>query len=766
MALEAVLSKVFASWRKATSSGSSATSLSAQAPVASLAKPTINTQTLMNRVHALTELSSGNAQLALPRETLPVFDVHWGSLRDYALKAESEPLMPRDGMHSARHMEAIPKTSLVHRKVVIIILTWNGLELTRRCLETLRANTTHPQVEVWVVDNGSRDGTVEYLRSLTWVHRLENQENLGFVRGNNQALALCDPEADVVLLNNDIEIHQSDWLQRLQASAYAAADVGIVGCRLRRPDGRLQHAGTYMPLDSFWGQQIAAHEEDVGQYTEDRKVESVVFACAYLKREAIRRVGFLDERYFAYFEDSDYCLSAGALGYRTVCCGSVTLDHRENSSTTVNRVSHGDLFKRSQAIFREKWETHLRGTRYVEHLDWRSAINLPTGYGISSREMVLALDRLGVEVAYRYLYGPGTTFPLLEPEHADLDLLNHVRHRPFSSHGVQVVYGQGDAFHRNDGRYRVGYTMLETDGVPRAWVDQANRMDELWVPSTFNMQTMRESGVVRPIHVVPLGIDPNYFHPRAKSCRDESVFTFLAVLEWGERKAPEILLHAFTDEFRAREDVVLLLKVVNRDEDVDVREQITRLRLARTGGRVLLSHNDLIPTYQLGSLYASADCLVQASRGEGWGMPALEAMACGLPVIATHWSAMTDFLDETVGYPLQVDRLVPAKAKCPYYEGFRWAEPSYDHLRTLMRHVFEHPEEARARGAQAAHAAHARWTWDHAAERILERLRSIGSCIGKQADLSGIDAKPLDPQKQRARVAAGERGDGGLVQAR
>lgn len=589
----------------------------------------------------------------------------------------------------------------------------------------MQQNTTHPNYDVWVVDNGSHDGTRDYLRSLPWIHRIENDANVGFVRGNNQALRACDPQADVVLLNNDVEIHQPDWLEQLQRTASSATDIGIVGCRLRRPGGRLQHTGASMPLDSFWGQQIAADEEDVGQFTQDRTVESVVFACAYIKREVLRQVGLLDERYFAYFEDTDYCLGAREQGYRTVCCGGVTLDHHENSSTRINGVSHGELFLKSQALFRGKWEKHLRQTRYSRRLGWRSAINLPTGYGISSRDLVMAMDRAGVEVAYRYLYGPGTPMPLVEPEHAEIDLLNHVRQRPLEPGGVEVVYGQGDVFHRNDGGYRIGYTMLETDGVPREWVEQANRMDEVWVPSSFNLKTMRDSGVVRPIHVMPLGVDPHYFHPAIKGTRPPRTFTFLSVFEWGERKAPEILLRAFTDEFHAGEDAVLLLKIVNRDEDVEIHEQIARLRLAPNGGRVLLSINDLIPTYQRGCLYRSSDCLVLASRGEGWGMPALEAMACGLPVIATAWSAMTDFLDESVAYPLAIDRLVPAQAKCPYYEGFRWAEPSYDHLRALLRHVYEHPEEARARGMHGAQVAHESWTWDHAAARIVDRLGAI-----------------------------------------
>jgi hypothetical protein len=78
-------------------------------------------------------------------------------------------------------------------------------------------------------------------------------------------------------------------------------------------------------------------------------------------------------------------------------------------------------------------------------------------------------------------------------------------------------------------------------------------------------------------------------------------------------------------------------------------------------------------------------------------------------------------------YPLPVERLVSAQAKCPYYHGFHWAEPSFADLRRLMRHVFQNREEARARGETAAREVRAQWTWDHAARKIIARLDSIRS---------------------------------------
>ncbi len=610
------------------------------------------------------------------------------------------------------------------RKVTLIILAWNRWPLTRACLTSLLA-TDLAGAEVLVVDNGSSDETPERLAELATgssVRVLRLPENVGFVRGNNAGIEAADPASDILLLNNDLVFGQHDWLQRLRAAAETPG-AGIVGCRLTLPDGRLLHAGTYLLPDTCWGQQIGALETDLGQYGGLREVEGIVFACAWIRREVVTAIGGLALDFESYFEDTDYCLRARGAGYKVLLCGDVTLVHDEHGSTRGADRERDALFQSSRETFRSKWADEL-AARYRGEVAWQSIMNFPSGYAMSCREILRALEEEHFRTTYRYLYGPGTVFPLAEPEDSGDYLLNVIRQRrPSADARATVVYGQADAFERGRGRYRIGYTMLEVDGFPAEWVRQANTMEEIWVPSAFNRDGMVASGVRRPIHLMPLGVDTERFNPDIRGIRGiQDEFVFLATFEWGERKNPALLLQAFSDTFSHREPVRLVCKINNTDPRVHLRKEIGALRLPASGGRMSFLFNLEFPHYQLAALYRAADCFVSAGRGEGWDMPLMEAMACGLPAIATDWGAHREFVDARVAYPLAVKRTIPAIARCPYYDGFSWADPDADHLRSLMREVYENRDAAAARGAAAATDMAERWTWRHAARRIAARL--------------------------------------------
>lgn len=611
------------------------------------------------------------------------------------------------------------------KKLSIIILTWNGLDYTKKCLESLKISAMKFACTVYVVDNGSTDGTLEYLKRLDWINLIANKDNLGFVKGNNTAINQI-VDGDILLLNNDMIIIQENWLELLQETAYEEERTGIVGCRLINEKGEFLHAGTYIYPETYWGQQIGGGQRDIGQYADNREVEGVVFACAYIKRELINKLGGLNEAFFSYFEDTDYCLAARKKGYKVICCGKVTLIHYQNVSTSINNTNFSEMFLTSQNKFKKIWDSELN-TRYTRKMAWNSIVNFPSGYAVSAKNFMLSLDDLDVDIRYKYVYGKGTPFPVEEKLATDNYRINIIKERKFLKDCPQVVYGQGDVFNKNNGKYKIGFTMLETTGIPKEWVKQCNSMDEVWVPSNFNVKTFIDSGVRVPIHVIPLGIDPNYYSPNIKSYKKHGKYTFLSVFEWGERKAPEILLKAYTKAFTKKDNVLLLCKVINNDGSININEEIRKLQLPENGPEIIFLYNTKFADYDMPTLYRSADCFVIPTRGEGWGMPILEAMACGLPTIATNWSSQVDFFNDLNGYPVDVKNLIMANAKCPYYDGFKWANPSEEHLIDRMRFVYYHQEEAERKGKMASEEVRTKWTWQKAAEKIIKRLDEVGS---------------------------------------
>ncbi len=219
-------------------------------------------------------------------------------------------------------------------KVAIIILNWNGKHLLKDCLTSLRRYTEYSNYNTIIVDNGSADGSVEFLRrEFPWVDVLALDRNYGFAGGNNRgiiyALKKYNPDY-VLLLNNDVIIFQKDWLRKMIEVAESNEKIGIVGCKLVYPDGRTQHIGGVVDRITGDGKHITIESS----FKKVIYPEYVCGACFLIKREIIDIIGLLDERFFpAYYEDVDYCFRVRKAGYLIACVTSVRLIHKEGSTS-------------------------------------------------------------------------------------------------------------------------------------------------------------------------------------------------------------------------------------------------------------------------------------------------------------------------------------------------------------------------------------------------------------------------------------------------
>lgn len=354
-----------------------------------------------------------------------------------------------------------------------------------------------------------------------------------------------------------------------------------------------------------------------------------------------------------------------------------------------------------------------------------------SGYAYHTRTIALWLHRLGVSVHLEPIPWGAARIDLPEPEMA---LLEQMQRNP-PGRGPAVYITVANAFQKRPGRPTVGWTMLEADSIPPAWVNLCNTLDEVWVPTEFNRETFSRSGVdPARLHVVPLGTDPDRFHPGVPPLPipGKRGFNFLANMEWIPRKGYDILIRAYLEEFSWQEDVSLTLKAYNNSaydpEGRAIREEIIGIAAAVGKGDppkiVLLSR--VTPPAQVPSLYRAADCYVLPTRGEGWNHPAMEASACAVPVITTAWSGHLAFLNEANSYLIPIEGTEPIPTfgvpNDAVYAGCRWAVPSLAETRRLMRHVFQHREEARAKARRAHHEVTENFTWEKSARRVVERL--------------------------------------------
>lgn len=266
------------------------------------------------------------------------------------------------------------------------------------------------------------------------------------------------------------------------------------------------------------------------------------------------------------------------------------------------------------------------------------------------------------------------------------------------------------------GTTRVAFVVWEPTLLPPALRAALAAADRFLTPTEWGRDLLVANGFAADrVAVVPEGVDVEHFRPDgAARAGTERPFRFLCVARWTVRKGVDEVVAAFCREFRGGEPVELVLHC---DPGADARLR-GRLRELGVSGHAPVTLSGPRTAAGMVELYNQCDALVLATRGEGWGLPVVEAMACGLPVIATRYGAVAELVHEGIGYPLRVERMVdvhdPLRFPGPGPYG-EWAQPDVEHLRALMRHVYERPDEAREKGHRAREEACARWTWDRAA---------------------------------------------------
>jgi GT2 family glycosyltransferase len=238
--------------------------------------------------------------------------------------------------------------------LAILIVSYNARADLARCLESLR--TAPPQLghEIVVVDNHSQDGSVEAARRFPGVRVIALDANAGFARANNIGLRATS-SVDVLLLNSDT-IVPPGAIDRLVAALDREPDVAIVGPRLVDGSGRAELSFGRMigPLNEV-RQKRLARSADVDRLTRERQYPDWVSgACLLVRRADAESVGGLDERFFMYTEDVDFCAAVRARGRRVLFTPEIEIVHLRGRSAATAPAATNAAYRRSQIAFYEK----------------------------------------------------------------------------------------------------------------------------------------------------------------------------------------------------------------------------------------------------------------------------------------------------------------------------------------------------------------------------------------------------------------------------
>jgi len=395
----------------------------------------------------------------------------------------------------------------------------------------------------------------------------------------------------------------------------------------------------------------------------------------------------------------------------------------------------GDILVQSPESIRysdEIMEVHLNGN--VMDYGGYGKMNRNIAFGLSNRNVRVKLD---IEDY------------LVHVNQSTQKILKDMSRNPVRPDAPKI-YGVTVPLNISHKGMKIIFTMMETsEKIHPDYAGKLNLCDEIWVPTHYGKTIFEQSNVHPPIRVIPLGVDVERYKPGLEPFKFGMAlkgFRFISVFRWSYRKGYDVLLRSYLEEFSADDDVSLLL--VSRSVDCPEHQGADRIledfKAIREGiGKEdhelphVALYNQPIPEQQMPSLYNAAHAFVLISRGEGFGLPYVEAAASGLPLIASNCSGQSDFLEDDNAYLVEPEGFVTAEVTgnmhrmakaCRFYEGQpfpNFGASSIAQTQAHMRSVYENYGEAQAKAVRLRETIVNNYTWNTMVDRVYNRLREI-----------------------------------------
>lgn len=668
------------------------------------------------------------------------------------------------------------------RGLSIIIPNRDRPELLHACTRFLQQ--LRIPFELIIVDNGSRLPETEALYSRlrtefgAVVLRIDHAFN--YSRMVNAGVAAARHEF-VLLLNNDILI--GDPAVVTTAMEYAARPgVGVVGSVLHYPDGSVQHAGFVFwlaPDGRIASEHVLRHARASAEGTDNfwalsspRGWQAVTGAFHLMRKTVYDAAGGYDESNFPIeYNDVDFCFRVRSMGMRVICLPLPGIIHDE-SSTRRNMETElvSRMRKVAKRVMKARWlpnfvhdpffhpdmkramavtmladrqrpgsdradlisgqagvpSLHQKGTspdawgprQLAPGLCILGYLNSEIGLGEAARNLGRACDATRLPISY-------VNRSLAERSN-DPSIESFFQPRADRRATVRVEGLTLNGYNLKDeglGRIQLLYVFWELPHIPEGARAMLDSYDEIWAASEFIATALRNA-VRRPVRLIPQALDlppaPAPQRPRANTFRFLTFFDFDSQLA---RKNPMAAIAAFRAAFPQRKDVELVVKARGLAND-NARRMISD---AIGGDRRIRLIDATLSRAEMNNTMREADAFVSLHRAEGFGFGAAEALAAGKAVIATNWSATSEFVTADTGFVVDYELRPVQASEYVYSEGQVWADPILESAVAQFRAVADNPEAAWAKARKGHELLLGRNSFTSVGARIASALTDLGA---------------------------------------
>ena len=519
------------------------------------------------------------------------------------------------------------------KPVAIVIPTYGPPDLVEAAVKSIRRTTRRGKVRILVCDDASAPEHVARLERVRGIELVRGERQAGFAANVNRGLSRVRPDEDAVVLNSDVIAHHG-WLERLQFGAHRTPNVGIAGPKLLYADGTIQSAGSIRnPGAPEWFDH--AHRFKPADHPQANVAQpylAMTGAALYVKRAVIDAIGLLDEGYGMAYEDVDYCLRAWEAGFGVLYYPWSSLTHLEAKT---RGMEQGERELASQRRFWACWGPWLdeRAVRAEDGGLRIVYVTEDTGVGGGHRVVFQHLNGLAARGHHCELWSLGGEpdwFALDVPvrNFADYEELERAL-APLEAIKVATWWNTAAVVWSAAARRGVPAYFVqdietsyyaEDHGVHAAVLASYRPEFRVLTTSGWVADRLRELGVT-PV-AVPPGVDLDRFGPLGLPRAADAL---LALGRSNPLKDFPLTAAAYQRLPEPRPELWLFGIEPGLAEPLGARYEV-----APSDPRV----NELLNT---------ATVFVQTSRHEGFCLPVLEAMACGVPVVCTDAHGNRDF---------------------------------------------------------------------------------------------------------------------------